>query len=134
MSENGRRCEVCEQRFTKKDIPDGVTIPAECCERTGLCKWCRKQGEHDCDTEDAQYATPSRDDVPRPVASPSEKWRPIDTAPKDGSPVVLATPDKRFYLVEWGKGGSWVCLRTHHYLRSLEGVAAWWMPLPQLPE
>lgn len=42
-------CEVCDRPFEADDLEDGVTIPAECCERTGMCAECRQPGGHDCD-------------------------------------------------------------------------------------
>ena len=43
-------CECClRQLKAPVDIEDGVTIPADCCERTGLCANCRRKWNHDCD-------------------------------------------------------------------------------------
>ena len=41
-------CEICLEPFAATDLEDGLTIPAECCERTGLCSECRQHGKHDC--------------------------------------------------------------------------------------
>jgi len=46
-------CEVCFSTLGEDDMEDGVTIPAECCERIGLCRHCRELGEHDCDDSDS---------------------------------------------------------------------------------
>lgn len=42
-------CEVCYQPFRARDLEDGVTLTANCCGRAGLCRHCRKRGNHDCD-------------------------------------------------------------------------------------
>lgn len=42
-------CEVCLDPFEEDDLEDDVTIPAECCDRIGLCAECRQFGHHDCD-------------------------------------------------------------------------------------
>jgi hypothetical protein len=47
----GDLCEICLRPFTDEDLEDGVTIPADCCDRVGLCARCREEGEHDCDGE-----------------------------------------------------------------------------------
>lgn len=44
-------CEVCNSPLRGKDLEDGVTIAADCCERCGLCAHCRQEGNHDCDEE-----------------------------------------------------------------------------------
>lgn len=46
-------CEVCDRPFAHRDLEDGVTRTADCCERAGLCARCRKPGEHDCDERTA---------------------------------------------------------------------------------
>ncbi|WP_103171560.1 DUF551 domain-containing protein [Paracoccus sp. SY] len=61
-------------------------------------------------------------------------WQPIDTAPKDGTPVLCFTPDDHFSPVTgmdvlWFDGGHW-----------LYNGDPWpwnpthWMPLPEPPK
>lgn len=45
----GGVCEVCLDPFVNADLEDGVTLSADCCGRTGLCRRCRKKNHHDCD-------------------------------------------------------------------------------------
>jgi hypothetical protein len=42
-------CEVCLRPLSGDDLEDGVTAPADCCERCGLCAECREPGNHDCE-------------------------------------------------------------------------------------
>lgn len=44
-------CEVCDKVMTVEegDLDDLVSVPADCCDRCGLCKNCRINGNHDCD-------------------------------------------------------------------------------------
>ena len=63
------------------------------------------------------------------------KWQPIETAPLDGTPVLVVDDDE-------GKGDGCVYIATYssHYGWTLdtspqvEGYPTHWMPLPELPE
>lgn len=46
-------CEICLRLFADKDLEDGLTVSADCCERVGLCRYCRQFGEHDCDGDES---------------------------------------------------------------------------------
>jgi Protein of unknown function (DUF551) len=61
----------------------------------------------------------------------SEKWQPIETAPRDGTMVlVFRAPEtgyeKRVYGVDYTKGGEWWLSRT-------QMQPTHWMPLPPPP-
>ncbi len=68
----------------------------------------------------------------RVEAETREEWRPIDTAPKDGTPVLLYFPSRY-----QGKGGiSWGCWINNEWLDSVairDNSATHWMPLPPPP-
>lgn len=65
-------------------------------------------------------------------------WQPIDTAPKDGS-EILVNIDGKSRVVHWGGGFShkhhgrfpWVCQSGQNAWR--ENVPDHWMPLPPPP-
>ena len=75
-------------------------------------------------------------------------WQPIETAPKDGDPVLLYKPDERRsgeyvlagYWGEWpGKADGWIAvggqpLGWHSsVVDAPQGYPTHWMPLPQPP-
>lgn len=45
-------CDICLRSFEPEDMEDGCTLSADCCGRDGLCRFCRKKGEHDCDEDE----------------------------------------------------------------------------------
>lgn len=45
-------CEICLRPLSPKDLEDGCTLSANCCGREGLCRHCRKEGEHDCNEDE----------------------------------------------------------------------------------
>lgn len=50
---SAKLCEVCGAAMGSDDLEDGVSVPADCCERVGLCARCREPGAHDCDVHQA---------------------------------------------------------------------------------
>lgn len=67
-------------------------------------------------------------------AAPAEDWRPIETAPKDGTSILLATAGKPGVdLLEWkgGKRGGWTTeCGSFQYG---DGIFTHWQPLPTPP-
>lgn len=82
-------------------------------------------------------------------------WRPIETAPRDGTVIDVWVDDDRHTNVYWGRPAhscgeygdycdccprydAWVCADTNYYLTGDEGYACdeptHWMPLPPTPE
>lgn len=95
-----------------------------------------KQGESRC----KEGSTPS---------SPTKQWQPIETAPKDGNPILLYKPTERmvgqYIVIGWWSsdngfgGGVWHDSKGSlgYYSRTADnqqGYPAYWMPLPNLPE
>lgn len=65
-----------------------------------------------------------------PATAPADRWRPIYTAPKDGTRVLLFAPDYGQCVGTWiptSEGGSWISGEW-----DVEPTS--WMPLPQHPE
>ena len=77
-----------------------------------------------------------------------DSWKPINTAPKDGAPVLLYKPDERMvgeymlagYWGEWpGQGESWIACdgKPQGYFSSVlqaeQGYPTHWLPLPPPP-
>ena len=63
-------------------------------------------------------------------------WQPIETAPKDGSAILIVAHASRFITVicwdaEFKKNYPWVSQEGECYA---EGFPAYWMPLPKPPE
>lgn len=62
-----------------------------------------------------------------------EKWLPIETAPKDGTQVLLYFPNRY-----QGKGGvSWGCFVDNSWLDSRafrDNSATYWQPIPATPK
>jgi len=77
------------------------------------------------------------------------EWKPIETAPKSGDPILLYKPDERMvgeyiivgYWGEWpGKGECWIACdgKPQGYFsevsQSRQGYPTHWMPLPSPPQ
>jgi hypothetical protein len=84
------------------------------------------------------------------------KWKTIDSAPRDGTPILLFTTnygvvEAWFFQGEWSEdthispaeytGSSWVCADDQFHIEVEEspfgfhdGTATHWMPLPAPPE
>lgn len=71
------------------------------------------------------------------------EWRPIDTAPKDGTPILAfipdADPEERIYVLRWDKhyagDGPWLYRWTEAGGEGYQTYApTHWMPLPAAPE
>ncbi len=59
-----------------------------------------------------------------------EPWLPIETAPKDGTPVLVCLPDENPYFVWWhDPTKQWVRTRITDPLKS----PTHWLPLPAPP-
>jgi hypothetical protein len=61
------------------------------------------------------------------------EWQPIETAPKDGTPV-LGYRDGDMATVEWrASWGEWVLVVPRAYAEDDEWKPSHWMPLPDPP-
>lgn len=59
------------------------------------------------------------------------KWQPIETAPKDGTWVLVRSGVKRTVIAKWSKDwGGWIV----QYSAMGISRATHWMPLPPQPE
>ncbi len=63
------------------------------------------------------------------------KWMPIESAPKDGTPIIVCSPWRHVWCnVKWVKrpraGERW----EHFSLGALRFNPTYWMPLPEPPE
>jgi hypothetical protein len=75
--------------------------------------------------------------------TPAPGWRPIESAPKDGTPILVAFKNKGVFQVFWseepfGPGiGAWCVTDCKYEDRPLrgysEGAELGWMPLPTPP-
>ena len=62
------------------------------------------------------------------------EWQPIETAPKDGTPV-LGYRDGDMATVEWrATWGEWVLAVPGAYAEDDDWKPSHWMPLPNPPE
>jgi hypothetical protein len=60
-------------------------------------------------------------------------WQPIETAPRDGAPI-LGYADCSFAVVEWYKaGGYWSLSEAGSYAEDSEWHPTHWTPLPKPP-
>lgn len=71
-----------------------------------------------------------------PLTSPKQEWRPIETAPKDGTDIyatrvdlVVFRPSIIYFEQHENKG--WLCSQTHKPVKSQPTV---WQPLPTPPQ
>jgi hypothetical protein len=60
----------------------------------------------------------------------NNKWLPMDTAPRDGTKVLVATINGGMYIVHWDDYFQW-CDEDNNDLRAESAIA--WMPLPPSP-
>ena len=59
-------------------------------------------------------------------------WRPIETAPKDGTDILLGfEPAIGWQRIGKAWGGQWVSAWNHH---PIHDQPTHWMPLPEPPE
>lgn len=66
-------------------------------------------------------------------------WQPIDTAPRDGTPILLQPGDFRewCFIGHWGHVGRYTSspkMWIGHEYGAMENGISHWMPLPQPPE
>lgn len=65
------------------------------------------------------------------------EWQPIETAPRDGTDVLVATDDHKVFAAH-SYGGEWVAQADSAadgiYLSFDVGELTHWMPLPEPPE
>jgi hypothetical protein len=68
---------------------------------------------------------------------PGSPWRPITSAPRDGTRILAASLDGEIEIVRWDPEALWL---DHPWIAT-DGAAAWrhdvfthWMPLPKLPK
>jgi hypothetical protein len=61
------------------------------------------------------------------------EWQPIETAPKDGTPVMIYDPEFsiKVYVAAWMYDFQWVEADGEHHL---EFNPTHWMPLPEPPK
>lgn len=85
----------------------------------------------------AEQAPPPRRPIPKPARIPPplkvvpiRNWRPIETAPTNGTPVLITDG----FVIEVGRnsgdGEGWC---SQDGLESWDGELTYWMPLPDLP-
>ncbi len=85
----------------------------------------------------AEQAPPPRRKIPKPARIPPplkvvpiRNWRPIDTAPTNGTAVLITDG----FVIEVGRncgdGEGWC---SQDGLESWDGELTYWMPLPDLP-
>ena len=71
-------------------------------------------------------------------------WRPIETAPKDGTPILVSCKNRATYAVWWGITDQfsvptpmgWMLVGGGNLERKTSDsrVALYWQPLPEPPE
>lgn len=70
----------------------------------------------------------------RAVPQISGVWHPIETAPKDGTPVLLGFPDYLHAMHGHCEDGIWGQLDSDFGFEHLPTQPTHWMPLPTPPE
>lgn len=67
-----------------------------------------------------------------PMSEPWVDWKEMDSAPKNGEPVILYlpinTPDRRILTCYWTDAGWWICSGS-----IVLGKPARWASLPDAP-
>jgi hypothetical protein len=58
------------------------------------------------------------------------EWQPIETAPKDGTRILVWCEDEGIVAVEWTIFG-WEPQPTNYYTENV--CPLWWQPLPEPP-
>ncbi|MGY3359715.1 hypothetical protein ACVWZK_006378 [Bradyrhizobium sp. GM0.4] len=69
-----------------------------------------------------------------PVEPAYGKWQPIETAPKDGTPVLLGFPGYFHAMHGHHEDGVWGQLDSDFGFEHLPTQPTHWMPLPAPPE
>ncbi len=73
------------------------------------------------------------------------EWQPIETAPRDGSKVILGHPEHKAVIGVWHQGYSWESLfpdgnpvfywaKDHEDTSGFDFEPTHWMPLPDPPK
>jgi hypothetical protein len=57
-------------------------------------------------------------------------WQPMDTAPKDGTSILVCLWGTSMVVASWDSHYEWLTVRGIGYA---ESAAVQWMPLPELP-
>ncbi len=63
----------------------------------------------------------------------SEKWQPIESAPKDGTRLLVFSPVDGVVSSHW-EGGVWQGLPWRSPRNAAKAAPTHWMPLPSPPE
>ena len=66
------------------------------------------------------------------------EWQPIETAPRDGAPVLIACVGEcgtKWMYVAWSKRSAWrFCERKDGSYYAVHDTPTHWMPLPEPPK
>ncbi|AHX16116.1 hypothetical protein CH75_04675 [Dyella jiangningensis] len=85
----------------------------------------------------SEYLRRIRDAIDAHLAKSAQEWQPIETAPKDGSLVLLCTRSgnpRRICMAKYAEEGSsypWRVDQTNYHLHTAD--LTYWMPLPAAP-
>lgn len=104
-------------------------MSGECMQRCPTCNGSGSWGAYPDDGSPAECSECGGDGLVtfRCLAAP--KWQPIETAPKDGTPIILTGVYPNG--VKWVEEGRWQA-HTKRFSGPIEGPTAW-QPLPQPP-
>lgn len=85
----------------------------------------------DAHTLHNQMQAVAREALSRARAAQSEEWQPIETAPKDGTPILGTDEDGEQYVIEWWPKGA----RQDGFYEcgDLLRAPTHWRPLPSPP-
>ena len=85
--------------------------------------------------ENDELAAFLRSLIPLVEAGERAQWQPIETAPKDGTKVLLYKPDDEFWCSSiatarwWAKESEWLCTGSAYF-----PAPTHWQPLPPEPK
>ena len=104
---------------------------------TAVCKECGACGPNTHSSESAIVDWNTRPEEDRLRARIAElegaqKWRPTDSAPKDGTDILLAWKNSDDIVIAWWNATGWTWHEAPTVYASDE--CRGWLPLPPLPE